>query len=93
MAIDAVAEASEIAAPGVQKSTAYALWGDRVAAGRGISSGGQDDAVFATLRIPRLLQYPVTRAETRRVNLVVREYRTPADHKAVLWRFAGIEET
>lgn len=75
------------------RRTGYALWGDRIADGLERPSAGNAAAVFATLRIPRLLEYPATQAHTRRVKLTVQEYRAAADHQPFLWRFAGIEET
>ena len=68
----------------------YDLWGERVSDPTVVGQGPEAQ-VFAELRIPRLLTYPVS-AEARRVRLRVREYFDSQTGAMVLSRFCGLEE-
>ena len=66
----------------------YDLWGERVdePARVGAPAG---TPIYAELRVPRLLRYPVS-AHPRRVRLRVREYVDPGTGETVLSRFIGL---
>jgi len=73
------------------EDSSYYLWGSRIKnedrADLGLQS---DEAVFAELKIPRILRYPVsTKAE--RVKLKVREFYN-AEGALIFTRFVGLEE-
>lgn len=71
----------------------YVLWGERVSdedlKGVGIPEAGP---IFATLRIPRLLRYPIADGAAKSVAITVLEFDSPGDDAAGLWRFAGVEQ-
>lgn len=74
----------------------YSLWGALVADPRTLGLPG-DSVVYAELRLPRLLQYPVSRHEhrssARHVRVHAREYVDPATGRVVASRFCNIEES
>lgn len=80
---------SEVETPEIR----YQLWGRRVGK-KDLALIGQQDAhepLFASARIPRVLQYPASdKAEI--AYLRVREYRDRQSGHTLLWRFAGVEE-
>lgn len=70
------------------------LWGTPVPADEMAAIGArevEDLPAFLDFQIPRLLRYPVS-SGTKRVRLLVREYRDRESHRRVYYRFKGLEE-
>lgn len=80
--------------PATCHDSSYYLWGSRVKKEdleeMGILTIKPDESVFAELRIPRLLRYPVS-ANAQRVKLKVREFYN-AEGALIFTRFLGLEE-
>jgi hypothetical protein len=68
----------------------YDLWGEVVADPTALGEPATA-RVYAELRLPRLLHYPVN-GRPRRVRVRVREYRAAGTGVLVLARFCGLEE-
>jgi hypothetical protein len=68
----------------------YDLWGERVDDPTVVGEPS-DAPVYAELRVPRLLRYPVN-GRPRRVRLRVREYIDPVTGMVALSRFCGLDE-
>ncbi len=77
--------------PATCQDSSYYLWGSRVKKEDLEDLGVRpDEIVFAELRIPRLLRYPVS-ANAQRVKLKVREFYN-VDGVLIFTRFLGLEE-
>jgi hypothetical protein len=72
------------------RNVRYDLWGERVD-DPAIVGEPSDALVYAELRVPRLLRYPVN-GRPRRVRLRVREYIDPMTGRVALSRFCGLDE-
>jgi hypothetical protein len=77
-------------APLRPRDVSYDLWGERV---DDLTAVGEpsDALVYAELRVPRLLGYPVN-GRPRRVRLRVREYIDLMTGRVALSRFCGLDE-
>lgn len=75
----------------MQPSRKYYLFGELLRPASLPKIGlSEEEIVFAEVRIPRLLRYPVDRPY-RRVCLTVREAIDPEHGKVTLYRFQGVE--
>lgn len=72
------------------RDVTYDLWGERVD-DPAVAGETSDALVYAELRVPRLLRYPVN-GRPRRVRLRVREYMDPVSGMIALSRFCGLDE-
>lgn len=72
------------------RDVSYDLWGERVDDPAAVGQPS-DALVYAELRVPRLLRYPVD-GRPRRVRLRVREYIDPMTGVVALSRFCGLDE-
>ena len=71
------------------RNVRYDLWGERVD-DPAVVGGPSDALVYAELRVPRILSYPVN-GRPRRARLRVREYIDPTTGIVALSRFCGLD--
>lgn len=75
----------------ILQDCSYYLWGSRIKNAERLELGLKpEEAVFAELRIPRILRYPVS-PQAERVKLQVREFYN-AEGTLIYTRFLGLEE-